>query len=138
MQIFFEKNNIQTRTIFTGNILKQPVMKNRFFKKHPKCDKEKIKNAAVLVSRDHPEMLRYMMKNYQSYFDIKTLNSAFRNACLQANFDDMRFLSSINGVTPTPKNGNLDDSALFSSVHSQNIDTLKLLEEFYIYPFLNF
>ena len=29
MQIFFEKHNIQTRTIFTGNILKQPVMKNR-------------------------------------------------------------------------------------------------------------
>ena len=26
LQIFFEKNNIQTRTIFTGNILKQPVM----------------------------------------------------------------------------------------------------------------
>jgi CDP-6-deoxy-D-xylo-4-hexulose-3-dehydrase len=38
MQIFFEKNNIQTRTIFTGNILKQPVMKNRKYKKHPQCD----------------------------------------------------------------------------------------------------
>ncbi len=38
MQIFFEKNNIQTRTIFTGNILKQPVMKNRIYKKHPQCD----------------------------------------------------------------------------------------------------
>ncbi len=38
MQIFFEKNNIQTRTIFTGNILKQPVMKNRIYKKHPRCD----------------------------------------------------------------------------------------------------
>jgi CDP-6-deoxy-D-xylo-4-hexulose-3-dehydrase len=38
MQIYFEKNNIQTRTIFTGNILRQPVMKNRFHKKHPKCD----------------------------------------------------------------------------------------------------
>jgi CDP-6-deoxy-D-xylo-4-hexulose-3-dehydrase len=38
MQIFFENNNIQTRTIFTGNILKQPVMKNRYYKKHPKCD----------------------------------------------------------------------------------------------------
>ena len=38
LQIFFEKNNIQTRTIFTGNILRQPVMKNRIFKKHPKCD----------------------------------------------------------------------------------------------------
>ena len=32
MQIFFEKNKIQTRTIFTGNILKQPVMKNKFIK----------------------------------------------------------------------------------------------------------
>lgn len=38
MQIYFEKNNIQTRTIFTGNILKQPVMKNRKYKKHPLCD----------------------------------------------------------------------------------------------------
>lgn len=38
LQIFFEKNNIQTRTIFTGNILKQPVMKNRYHKKHPKCN----------------------------------------------------------------------------------------------------
>jgi len=38
MQIFFEKNNIQTRTIFTGNILKQPVMKNKIYKKHSKCD----------------------------------------------------------------------------------------------------
>ena len=40
MQIFFEKNNIQTRTIFTGNILRQPVMKKRVYKKHPKCDLE--------------------------------------------------------------------------------------------------
>ena len=38
MQIFFEKNNIQTRTIFTGNILRQPVMKNKIYKKHPECD----------------------------------------------------------------------------------------------------
>ena len=38
MQTFFEKKKIQTRTIFTGNILKQPVMKNRTYKKHPKCD----------------------------------------------------------------------------------------------------
>ena len=37
MQIFFEKNNIQTRTIFTGNILRQPVMKNKNYKKHSKC-----------------------------------------------------------------------------------------------------
>lgn len=29
LQIFLEKKNIQTRTIFTGNILKQPCMKNK-------------------------------------------------------------------------------------------------------------
>jgi CDP-6-deoxy-D-xylo-4-hexulose-3-dehydrase len=39
MQIFLEKKGIQTRTIFTGNILRQPVMKNRIHKK--------IKNAGV-------------------------------------------------------------------------------------------
>ena len=38
LQIYLEKNRIQTRTIFTGNILKQPVMKNRFHKKHPQCN----------------------------------------------------------------------------------------------------
>ena len=38
MQIFFEKNNIQTRTIFTGNILRQPAMKNRYYKKHINCE----------------------------------------------------------------------------------------------------
>ena len=40
LQIFLEKNNIQTRTIFTGNILKQPVMKNKKYKYHKKCNDE--------------------------------------------------------------------------------------------------
>ena len=51
MQIFFERHNIQTRTIFTGNILKQPVMKNRVYKKHPKSDDvadEIMKNGILL------------------------------------------------------------------------------------------
>ncbi len=38
LQIFLEKNNIQTRTIFTGNILKQPIMKNKIFKKLPNTE----------------------------------------------------------------------------------------------------
>jgi len=38
LQIHFEKNNIQTRTIFTGNILKQPVMKNKVFKYFKNCN----------------------------------------------------------------------------------------------------
>ena len=51
MQTFFEKNNIQTRTIFTGNILRQPVMKNRTYKKHPDCDEvanDVMKNGILL------------------------------------------------------------------------------------------
>jgi len=51
MQIYFEKNNIQTRTIFTGNILKQPVMKNKIFKKHFKCEdtaNDVMKNGILL------------------------------------------------------------------------------------------
>ena len=35
MQIYFERKNIQTRTIFTGNILKQPVMKKVNYKSNP-------------------------------------------------------------------------------------------------------
>ena len=32
MQIHFEKNGVQVRTIFTGNITRQPVMKNMKWK----------------------------------------------------------------------------------------------------------
>ena len=32
MQIYFEKNGIQVRTIFTGNITRQPIMKNKSWK----------------------------------------------------------------------------------------------------------
>ena len=38
LQIYLEKNNIQTRTIFTGNILKQPVMKNKRYLYHKNCN----------------------------------------------------------------------------------------------------
>ena len=42
LQIYFEDNNIQTRTIFTGNILKQPVMYKKKYKKSK--DSENIAN----------------------------------------------------------------------------------------------
>ena len=42
MAILLEKNNIQTVTIFTGNILKQPLMKNKKYKKLK--NSEKISN----------------------------------------------------------------------------------------------
>ena len=51
IQIYLEKSGIQTRTIFTGNILRQPVMKNRNFKKHKNCHKiadDVMKNGILL------------------------------------------------------------------------------------------
>ena len=51
LQIYFEKNNIQTRTIFTGNILKQPVMKNKIYKYNSKCNEvanDVMKNGILL------------------------------------------------------------------------------------------
>ena len=50
-QVFFEKANIQTRTIFTGNILRQPVMKGRYYKKAKNIDKvadDVMKNGVLL------------------------------------------------------------------------------------------
>ena len=37
MQIFLEKKGIQTRTIFTGIILRQPIMKKKKYKKVKNC-----------------------------------------------------------------------------------------------------
>ena len=34
LQVHLEKNGIQTRPIFSGNILKQPIMQKRYYKKH--------------------------------------------------------------------------------------------------------
>ena len=72
MQIFFEKNQIQTRTIFTGNILKQPVMKNRIYKKHPKCDKiadDVMKNGILLGCHQGMSLkdLNYICKTFKKF-----------------------------------------------------------------------
>jgi len=72
MQIFFEKNNIQTRTIFTGNILKQPVMKKRIFKKHRNCNKEadNVMRNGILIGC-HQGMneieLRYICSTFKKF-----------------------------------------------------------------------
>ena len=72
MQIFFEKKNIQTRTIFTGNILRQPVMKNRVYKRNKICDKiadDVMKNGILLGC--HQGMiiteLKYMCKMFEEF-----------------------------------------------------------------------
>ena len=72
MQIFFEKNQIQTRTIFTGNILKQPVMKNKIYKKHPKCDRiadDVMKNGILLGCHQGMSLkdLNYICKTFKKF-----------------------------------------------------------------------
>jgi len=60
LQIHFEKNNIQTRTIFTGNILKQPVMKNRVYKYFKDCNNiaDDVMKNGILLGCHHGMSIR--------------------------------------------------------------------------------
>ena len=67
MQIFLEKRNIQTRVVFTGNILRQPGFKNIKCKKnksgYPEADKV-MKNGILIGC--HQGMTNKMMRHLQS------------------------------------------------------------------------
>ena len=70
LQIFLEKNNIQTRVIFTGNILRQPIMKNINFKKHKDCDKiaDDVMKNGILIGCHHGMSsgdLKFIMKKFE-------------------------------------------------------------------------
>jgi CDP-6-deoxy-D-xylo-4-hexulose-3-dehydrase len=72
MQVFFEKKMIQTRTIFTGNILKQPVMRNRVFYKSKNCDTvadDVMKNGILLGCHHGMKMheLKYMCDTFKKF-----------------------------------------------------------------------
>jgi CDP-6-deoxy-D-xylo-4-hexulose-3-dehydrase len=79
MQIFFEKNNIQTRTIFTGNILKQPAMNNLKYKS--KKDSALISNNVmkngILLGCHHGmniQDLDYICKTFIKFLNFKKVN----------------------------------------------------------------
>ena len=70
LQIYLEKNNIQTRTIFTGNILKQPIIKNKVFKKIPNA--ESVANNVMkngLLIGCHQDLKKYDIKYIFRTFD---------------------------------------------------------------------
>ena len=78
MQIFFEKNNVQTRTIFTGNILKQPIMKSLKYKKHKISDKiadDVMKNGILLGCHQGLKKyeLNYICKVFKKFVRVKNL-----------------------------------------------------------------
>ena len=72
-QIYLEKKGIQTRTIFTGNILRQPIMKGQYYKKHKSATRisnDVMKNG-ILIGCHHglkSAELKYMCKAFADFF----------------------------------------------------------------------
>ena len=78
LQIFLEKNNIQTRTIFTGNILRQPLMKNLKYKKHPNSEKiadDVMENGILIGCHQGLKIndLIYIFSTFKKFAKIKKL-----------------------------------------------------------------
>jgi CDP-4-dehydro-6-deoxyglucose reductase, E1 len=72
LQIFLEKKGIQTRTIFTGNILRQPIMKKRFYKKvkDAEINSNYVMSNGMLIGCHHgldSKSLNYIIKNFEKF-----------------------------------------------------------------------
>lgn len=76
MQIYLEKKNIQTRVIFTGNILRQPGFKKIKMKKmrdgYPEADKV-MKNGILIGCHQgiSNKMLKYLTDSIKSFINSK-------------------------------------------------------------------
>jgi len=73
LQIFLEKRGIQTRTIFTGNILRQPIMKKKLYKKHKNSEQisNDVMNNGMLIGCHHglvQKELEYVFKSFDLFF----------------------------------------------------------------------
>ena len=78
MQIFFERHNIQTRTIFTGNILKQPLMNKLNYKMHKNSNpiaNDVMKNGILLGCHQGLKIndLKYIINIFKKFTKLKKL-----------------------------------------------------------------
>jgi CDP-6-deoxy-D-xylo-4-hexulose-3-dehydrase len=78
MQIFLEQRGIQTRTIFTGNILRQPIMKNKVFKKvrNAELNSNYVMKSGMLLGCHHglsKKELNYMLINLNKFLKYKKI-----------------------------------------------------------------
>ena len=78
LQIFLEKRNIQTRTIFTGNILRQPIMKKKKYFKHKKSEivSNDIMRNGILIGCHHgltKKNLEYICKSFNLFLKKNNL-----------------------------------------------------------------
>ncbi len=74
LQIFLEKNGIQTRTIFTGNILRQPIMKKRIYKKvkNAEINSNSVMTNGILIGCHHGltiKDLNYIIKIFKKFIE---------------------------------------------------------------------
>ena len=72
MQIFLEKRRIQTRTVFTGNILRQPgfINCNRKESKEGYANSDQVMRGGILVGCHHgmtKEMLDHIKESFTSF-----------------------------------------------------------------------
>ena len=72
MQIFLEKKNIQTRVVFTGNILRQPGFKNIKSKKDNKGypESDKVMRNGILIACHHgltKKMIKHIHKSIDEF-----------------------------------------------------------------------
>ena len=78
IQIFLEKSNIQTRTIFTGNILRQPIMKSMIYKKtlNSHVNSDNIMKNGLLIGCHHgltQNDIDYMLAKFTLFLKSKRL-----------------------------------------------------------------
>ena len=78
LQIFLEKNGIQTRTIFTGNILKQPIMKNQTYKKvkNSEINANFVMTNGMLIGCHHGltmSEINFMINKFKEFLKLKKL-----------------------------------------------------------------
>ncbi len=74
LQIFLEKRGVQTRTIFTGNILRQPIMKKKVFKKvkNAETNSNNVMKNGILIGCHHGlsnSDINFMIKNLKIFID---------------------------------------------------------------------
>ena len=74
LQIFLEKRGIQTRTIFTVNILRQPIMKKRKYKKVKlaEVNSNSVMKNGILIGCHHGlnnKDLKYIKNNFEIFIN---------------------------------------------------------------------
>tara|TARA_B110000027_G_C16090943_1_gene288364 strand:- start:100 stop:1290 length:1191 start_codon:yes stop_codon:yes gene_type:complete len=75
LQIFLEKKGVQTRPIFTGNLLRHPMMKNRIYKKikNSFVNSDNIMKNGILIGCHQGlsnKEIEYVIKQIKKFFKI--------------------------------------------------------------------